>query len=135
MTRKYSDLSKLGTIEERYDYLRVQSQVGLATFGFERWLNQRFYRSTEWRNVRHAVIARDNGCDLGVPGYEVVHQILIHHMNPITAGEVIKHEADLIDPEFLISCSLITHNAIHYGSALLLPKKYTPRRPGDTKLW
>ena len=135
MTRTYTELFRIGTIEDRYAYLRVHSSVGLDTFGYERWLNQAFYTSAEWRYIRQRVIARDNGCDLGVEGYEVFHKIVIHHMNPITARDVRQHNPDLFNPEFLISCSLMTHNAIHYGDANLLPKPYVPRRSGDTKLW
>ena len=135
MIRTYSELREIEGIEERYAYLRVHAQVGLDTFGFERWLNQAFYTSSEWRQVRHEVIARDYGCDLGVRSFDVSDKIIIHHMNPIDVRDVRGHNPDILNPEFLISCSHRTHNAIHYGDASLLPKLYIPRRPGDTKLW
>jgi hypothetical protein len=135
MTRSYSELSQIDGFEERYAYLRVHSSVGLATFGYERWLNQAFYTSTQWKQVRQEVIARDLGLDLGVEGQEVWDHIIIHHMNPMTVKEVTLGDPRIINPEFLISTSLRTHNAIHYGDAKLLAKPFVPRRPGDTRLW
>ena len=135
MIRTYSKLCQLGTIEERFRYLQVAGQVGLATFGFERWINQRFYASHQWRQVRQAVIARDRGCELGVEGYEITRQIAVHHMNPMRVNDLVHANEDILDPEFLISVSHLTHNAIHYGDISLLPKPHVERRPGDTKLW
>lgn len=135
MTRSYSELIRLPTLEERYHYLRQQSAVGMETFGHERWLNQQFYTSREWRDVRQEVIARDRGCDLGVEGCEVWKQIIIHHMNPLTVRDVTNHDPAILDPEFLISVSLGTHNAIHFGNEQQLPKRLVQRAPGDTKLW
>lgn len=123
------------TFEERFEYLELKGVVGKSTFGFDRWLNQAFYRSREWKDARSFVIARDNGCDLGVSGYDVFFDPLVHHMNPLSAEDIESGENWIIDPEFLITTSLRTHNAIHYGDASLLPKGPTIRRPGDTKLW
>jgi len=134
-TRRYSELCEISDFEERYKYLRVHAQVGATTFGHERWLNQRFYTSALWRQARYEVIARDLGCDLGVEGHEVFRALIIHHMNPIGVRDLHESNPDIIDPEFLISCSLRTHNAIHYGDVTHLGKPYRPRRPGDTKLW
>lgn len=135
MIRKYSELRRLETFSERYEYLKLGALVGEQTFGWDRWINQKFYASREWKHIRNHVIARDMGCDLGMPGYEQAGRLYIHHMNPMTA-EHIQEGSDLIlDPEFLISCTLRTHNAIHYGSADSLAKQWTPRRRGDTKSW
>lgn len=135
MTRSYAELIEISTFEERYRYLREYSEVGVATFGFERWLNQAFYTSREWRDVRQEVIARDLGCDLGIEGREVWKQIIIHHMNPLTVRDVTRHDAAILDPEYLISVSLRTHNAIHYGDESQLDKPLVQRIPGDTKFW
>lgn len=134
-TKRYSELVKLETLEERFRYLRVHAQVGMETFGHERWLNQRFYTSREWRTVRYHVIARDLGCNLGVAEHETSGPIYIHHMNPINPRDLHHANPDILDPEFLISCSLNTHNAIHYGDAQNLEQPWRPRRPGDTQLW
>ncbi len=135
MIRTYSDLRRLETFEERFEYLSLKGVVAERTFGGERWINQKFYTSREWRDIRNHIIVRDNGCDLGVEGYEVHSRLYIHHMNPMTV-EDIRHSSDVIlDPEFLISTTHRTHNAIHYGDASLLPKLNQSRRPGDTKLW
>ncbi len=135
MTRNYTELSRLDTIEDRYNYLKVHGQVGIDTFGFERWLNQAFYTSREWRLVRQEVIARDLGCDLGIREFDIFDQAIVHHMNPMGVRELRTADPTILDPEYLISCSLRTHNAIHYGDANLLPRPLVPRRPGDTKLW
>lgn len=133
--RTYAELSQLETFEERYNYLRLKGILGNITFGADRWINQRFYKSQEWNTVRWVVIARDNGCDLGVPGYEIVSDLLIHHMNPLRPNDLIHGEAWVIDPNFLITTSLATHNAIHYGDERFLPRGPVVRMPGDTKLW
>lgn len=133
--RSYRELRRLETLEDRYAYLRVTSAVGIETFGFERWLNQAFYTSTQWKHTRQQVIARDRGCDLGVEGYELFDRIVIHHMNPITVDQVTQGDPAILDPEYLISVSHRTHNAIHYGDERLLVKAPVDRRPGDTKLW
>jgi len=134
-TRCYRELSRLRQFEERFEYLSLKGAVGESTFGFDRWLNQQFYRSREWKDARSYVIARDNGCDLGVPGHEIFSDLLVHHMNPLTAEAIQHGEFEIIDPEFLITTSLKTHNAIHYGDESLLPRGPIVRQPGDTKLW
>jgi len=134
-TRTYSELRRLETLEDRFRYLELRGVVGAATFGFDRWMNQQFYRSTEWRHIRNHVIARDNGCDLGVPGWEIHSRLYIHHMNPITVEDLQEGNGSIVDPEYLVTVTLRTHNAIHYGDEELLPKVYVERRPGDTKLW
>jgi hypothetical protein len=133
--RCYSELVRIDDFEERYQYLRTFSGVGIATFGFERWLNQAFYHSREWRRVRQEVIARDLGCDLAFRGREVYGRPIIHHMNPIDVRQVRHADINILDPEYLVTCSLRTHNAIHYGDATLLQAEMAERRPGDTKLW
>lgn len=133
--RSYSDLSRLRSFQERYDYLRLKGAVGQDTFGFDRYMNQRFYTSREWRRVRHEVIARDLGCDLGLEGFEINDRIYIHHMNPMTKDQIIHGDDSILDPEFLISCTLATHNAIHYGDPSSLVQLPPERRPGDTTLW
>lgn len=135
MARRYSELRRLETLEERYKYLALHGQVGDITFGFDRYLNQAFYRSTEWRNIRNYVIVRDNGCDLGIDGYEIHDKIYIHHMNPMNVADIVEGDPSILDPEFLIAVTHRTHNAIHYGDEGLLPRKLVERRPGDTKLW
>lgn len=133
--RRYSELCRLETFEERYHYLELRGIVGRGTFGFDRWINQRFYKSREWLDVRNQVIARDNGCDLGVLGYEIYSDLLIHHMNPITFNDIKRGQYSLIDPEFLITTSSQTHSAIHYGDESLLPRGPIIRKAGDTTLW
>jgi hypothetical protein len=133
--RSYSELVQIPIFIDRYNYLREHGEVGIETFGHSRWLNQAFYRSAEWRQVRQEVIARDRGCDLGLEGYEVVGAPYIHHMNPIRLQDVRGHDEAILNPEFLITVSLLTHNAIHYGSAAQLPTRFVPRQSGDTKLW
>lgn len=133
--RTYSELRRIETFEERYKYLQLSGSVGNSTFGFERHLNQKFYTSTEWRNIRHHVIVRDNACDLGIEGYEIHDKIIIHHVNPMTPSDVVGGSSDILDPEFLVCVSHQTHNAIHFGDESLLQKPLIERRPGDTKLW
>lgn len=134
-TRSYSDLKELRTLEDRFNYLKLSGQVGKQTFGWDRYFNQRFYHSSEWRRVRHFVIARDEGCDLGVPGFEIGDKILIHHMNPMWIDDLRHQNPEILDPEFLICTSSITHQAIHYGDASMLPIEPIKRQPGDTRLW
>lgn len=132
--RTYSELRHMRTFEERFKYLELRGAVGRSTFGYDRWINQRFYTSTEWRTLRNVVIVRDNGCDLGIPGREIHGRLLIHHMNPITL-EDFKHGNDaILDPDNLIAVTHETHNAIHYGDISLVAK-HVERRPGDTQLW
>ena len=133
--KSYDALILLDTIEDRYNYLRIGGGVGCETFGFDRYLNQGFYQSMEWKRVRNEVISRDNGCDLGLEGYEINGRILIHHMNPILPDQIKFFDPDILDPDFLISCSHKTHNAIHYGDENLLPRRVVERRPNDTIPW
>lgn len=135
MIRTYSDLIKRDSFEERFKYLSLRGDVGRSTFGFDRYLNQKFYRSSEWKQLRHYVILRDEGRDLGVEGYEINGQLLIHHMNPLAAKDIVEKTDLLLDPEFLITTTHRTHNAIHYGDESLLPRPMVERRRGDTKLW
>lgn len=133
--RTYSELSLLPTFEERYRYLRLTGQVGQETFGFDRYLNQVFYRSQRWKKIRDHVIIRDNGCDLGVEGYEIHGRIIIHHMNPITIEDIERESNYLLDPEFLICTVHNTHNAIHYGDERLLITAPIERTINDTCPW
>lgn len=133
--RTYSELIQLPTLIERFDYLKLGGIVGKETFGWDRHLNQRFYKSKEWRRIRDWVIIRDNGCDLGVDGYEIYGKIYIHHMNPIEVSDIVDVSEYLLNPEFLICVGDSTHNAIHYGDESLLPIDPVTRRPNDTRLW
>jgi hypothetical protein len=133
--RRYSELRRLATFEERFEYLNLRGYVGEQTFGFDRWMNQEFYRSREWKLARNEAIVRDQGCDLGIPGYDIHHGLLVHHMNPLSELDLVSGEESIIDPEFLITTTHQTHNAIHYGDAYLLPRAPVERRAGDTKLW
>lgn len=133
--RTYSELIKLSTFEERYRYLKLDGKVGEETFGFDRYLNQMFYKSKEWRSVRNHVILRDNGCDLGIEGREIHGRILIHHMNPITKEDILNRTDFLMNPEYLISTIETTHNAIHYGDEDLLMKDPIERHKNDTCPW
>lgn len=135
MTKSFTELSQIDTFEERYKYLALRGNVGSATFGFDRYINQKFYTSRQWRLIRRDVIVRDNGCDLAFPGYEIMDKIIIHHMNPMVADDIVFGEDEILDPEYLISVSHRTHNAIHYGDERLLPRPLVERKPGDTKLW
>lgn len=133
--RTYTELSALPTFEERFQYLRLNGSIGEITFGFDRYVNQKFYRSAEWKQIRNYVIVRDNGCDLGVEGYEIHEKILIHHMNPIVLSDIQNASDYLLNPDYLISVTLATHNAIHYGDETLLIRAPTERRPNDTCPW
>jgi hypothetical protein len=133
--KSYQELRYLNTFEERFDYLKLVGIVGKSTFGFDRWINQHFYNSHEWKLVRDFVIVRDDGCDLGIPDFEIYSGLLIHHMNPISAEDIKHGEEWILDPNFLITTSLLTHNAIHYGNDNLLPRGPSERKSGDTKLW
>lgn len=136
MIRTYSELIKFKTFEDRYKYLRLYGEVGKDTFGHSRYLNQDFYRSREWKRIRDEVIVRDNGCDLGVDGFEIYDRIYIHHMNPITIEDYADYNIErLLNLETLICVSFNTHQAIHYGDESLLPQIPIERKPGDTKLW
>ena len=135
MIRTYSELIKLKTFKDRFEYLKMDGIVGEETFGFDRYMNQIFYKSREWTSVRRAVIIRDNGCDLGVEGYEIHGKILIHHMNPINLSDIVHKTDELLNPDYLITTVLSTHNAIHYGDASLLPALPIERRANDTCPW
>jgi hypothetical protein len=133
--RTYSELITLPTFEERFQYLKLNGSVGQDTFGFDRYLNQIFYKSKKWLSVRDQVIIRDNGCDLGMEGYEIHGRILIHHMNPITLRDLELESDFVLDPEYLISTVHNTHNAIHYGDENLLYKAPVERTRFDTCPW
>lgn len=135
MTRSYSELARLSTFEERFRYLELGGRVGKETFGRERQLNQGFYRSYEWKHTRKLVVARDLGMDLGVDGYEIFDKMIIHHINPITADDIIHGSRALLDPENLITTCMDTHNKIHYGEQIRAPRTFVERKPGDTVLW
>lgn len=133
--RTYSELTSFDTFEERFQYLSLKGSVGLETFGSQRSLNQKFYQSKFWRDLRHHVIVRDQGCDLGVEGYEIHSRLLIHHMNPLSVDDVLHGTIGLHDPEYLITTTHETHNDIHYGKNLPTRQVVVERRVGDTKLW
>lgn len=135
MSRSYSELIRLPSFEERFQYLSLRGVVGRETFGFDRYLNQMFYRSREWKRLRNEIIVRDNGCDMGLEGFEIHEPIYIHHLNPMTVADVESSDPSILDPDNLISVTHRTHNAIHYGEESLLPRKLVERKPGDTKLW
>lgn len=135
MIRTYSELVELKTFEDRFEYLSLRGEVGCETFGFNRWINQRFYTSRQWRSLRRDVIMRDESCDLGIEGYEIHSRLIVHHMNPLEESDIIYGTRNALDLEFLICTTHDTHNAIHFGDANLLTKPYVPRKPGDTKLW
>lgn len=135
MTRTYSELDRLETFEERYAYLKLGGYVGAQTFGFDRYLNQEFYKSVLWQRARRFVIARDYGRDLGVDGHDIHDRVYVHHMNPMGPDDIKHSNVDILDPEYLITVRHNTHNAIHYGDESLLPKPVIQRRAGDTKLW
>ena len=135
MIRTYSELITFPTFEERYRYLRLEGKVGEDTFGFDRWLNQSFYKDPEWRAIRDKIIIRDNGCDLGIPGREIYSRIIVHHMNPITKDDILSRSAFLLNPEYLICTVKNTHDAIHYGDEGLLIKAPIERTKNDTCPW
>jgi hypothetical protein len=136
MIRTYSELIKLDSFIERYRYLKLSGKVGEDTFGFDRWLNQKFYKSPEYRKVRREVILRDNGCDLGDPEFEIAGRVIIHHMNPITQTDILERSDFALDPEYMICVSHGTHNAIHYGDESQLPiNDIVIRRPNDQAPW
>lgn len=135
MIRTYTELMKLKTFTERFRYLKFSSKVGEETFGFERYLNQGFYQSYEWKQVRNVVIVRDMGLDLGCEDRPIPSRIVVHHMNPITSEDILKRPELILDPEYLISTCHKTHNAIHFGDERVLYEDPIVRSPGDTKLW
>lgn len=135
MIRIYSELSTITSFEDRFRYLKLDGAVGEATFGFDRYLNQLFYRSQRWRKIRDEVIVRDCGCDLGIEGYEIYKYAMIHHMNPITAKDIQDESEYLLNPEYLITTTQRTHNAIHYGNEDLLFTMPVERTQNDTCPW
>lgn len=138
MIRTYSELVCLDSFRDRYEYLRLDGNVGYETFGSARFLNQEFYHSREWRRLRNQIILRDNACDLAMPGYDIPDnvQLIIHHINPLTEDDICAWNADkLFNPENLVCVSHDTHNAIHYGDDSFLLTRFVERAPGDTRLW
>lgn len=135
MIKTYSEMCKLDTFIDRFNYLSLKGVVAEETFGFDRYLNQRFYKSREWKQLRNKIILRDNGCDLGIEGREIFDRVIIHHMNPLSLNDIEYMTDFLLDPEYLICVSHQTHNAIHYGDESLLFTELVERTPGDTKLW
>lgn len=133
--RTYSELMKLKTFEERFEYLKLSGKVGVESFGFDRYLNQAFYKDGLWRHRRDEIIIRDAACDLAIPEREIKKSVYVHHMNPIRIDDIENSTEFLLDPEYLICVSFITHQAIHYGDASLLPKDYVERSPNDTCPW
>lgn len=135
MHRSYTELSRLTTFEDRFRYLALRGTVGRETFGHARDMNQGFYSSHQWRRVRRMVILRDEGCDLGIDGYEIHSRLYVHHMNPMAVADLLDGDPDILDPEYLITTTHVTHNAIHYGDERQVPFQLVERRPGDTKPW
>lgn len=135
MLRTYSELITIPTFMERFKYLKLNGRVGEETFGFDRYLNQTFYRSYEWRRLRDEIIVRDCGCDLAMEDREIFDRILIHHMNPIQANDILQHSDLLLNPEYLICTSKLTHDAIHYGDEQILYQEPVARTKGDTCPW
>ena len=133
--RNYSDLCQLNTLEDRFDYLKLNGVVGDELFGYARYLNQVFYHSREWMDIKEQVIIRDQGFDLGLPGWKITGTIYVHHMNPITLEQIKNNDPIMLDPEYLISCSYNTHQAITWGNKELLPKPLVVRRPNDMIPW
>lgn len=135
MIKSYSELRRLYTFEDRYDYLRLKGSIGRTTFGFDRYLNQSLYKSKRWLRIRDEVIIRDEACDLGIPGYDILTHIIIHHMNPISIEDIENQNNVIFDIDNLICTTHRTHMAIHYGDKSLLLKLPNPRRPNDTIPW
>jgi hypothetical protein len=133
--RTYTELQRLQNFAEKFEYLKIGGEVGRETFGSERYINQKFYRSAEWARIRDWVIARDLGCDLGDPERIIYVRPIVHHMNPMIPEDIIHGDSSILDPEFLITTCHETHNAIHYGDASTLPRQFIERQPGDTNLW
>lgn len=135
MTRTYSELIRLNSFEERFEYLRLPAKDGPGYFNIERLLGQRFYHSDEWGQIRDAIIVRDMGCDLAMPGYDLYDEIIIHHMNPITSQDVAERNPDILNPEFLVCVSKTTHNLIHYGADKIVVPRFVTRSPNDMCPW
>jgi len=133
--RTYDELSQIESFLDRFEYLKLGGAVGRETFGYDRYLNQMFYRSPEWKKIRNLVILRDNGCDLGVDGYEIQGRVYIHHLNPVSQNDILNRSEILLDPNYLICTTHETHNAIHYGDSDLLMTEPVIRLPNDTCPW
>lgn len=134
--KSYSEMITMSEFDDRFRYAKLDGQVGMGTFGFDRYLNQQFYRSKEWKRLRDQIIIRDNGCDLGVPGHEISGKIYIHHLNPLSPEDITESTEKLFDPDNLVCVSAETHNAIHYGDESILENnKIVERSPGDTCPW
>jgi hypothetical protein len=133
--RSYQEMKRFITHEERFDYLKLRASVGESTFGFDRWINQNFYRSAQWKHTRNVVIARDMGLDMGVEGFEIYDKVIVHHMNPMRPEDIDDGDPDILNPEYLVCVAHRTHNAIYFGDKSLLPQPLIERKPGDTKLW
>ena len=135
MLRSYSELSRLRTFDERFRYLLLAGSIGVETFGFDRYVNQRLYRSEEWKHVRNIVIARDNGCDLGIEGRDINGRVYVHHMNPMNLEQINDHMDLILDPEYLVCVTFATHNAIHYGDESYITLAPVERQPNDMCPW
>ena len=135
MIRTYEEISKCRTFKERFEYLKLDGKVAHDTFGFDRYMNQYFYKSDRWKRVRDIVILRDDGCDLGVKGYDIHGKVIIHHMNPLNLDDIVNETEYLLNPNYLICTSHETHNAIHYGSYEMINKEPIERVPNDTCPW
>ena len=134
--RTYQELIQLPTFKQRFDYLKLDARIGEDTFGFDRWLNQYFYRQPEWRRIRDQVIVRDKGNDLAMDGFQIGRRnLIVHHMNPITKRDILDRNEDILNPDYLICVSRLTHQAIHYGNEDLLPAEPVDRKPFDTCPW
>ena len=133
--RTYSELNQIKTFEERFRYLQLNKQIGIATFGFDRYINQNFYTSRQWKIIRNHVMVRDQSCDLGIAGRDIYGYVRVHHMNPIAVEDLEQGNTDVLDPEFLICTSLDTHNAIHFGNESNIFRLPVERTKGDTRLW
>lgn len=131
----YSQLQRFDNFEDRFSYLTLYNKVGDRTFGGERWMNQEFYRSYEWKQARQYVIARDLGCDLGIEGYDIFDKAIVHHMNPMDRDQIAQGDPVILDPEFLITVTHNTHNSIHFGDQSVRSNPMVERRPGDTRHW
>ena len=133
--RTYTELLRFSTLEERFEYLKLNGHVGEELFGYARYMNQEFYHGRQWYDAKAEVVIRDRGYDLGVPGWKIVGNIYVHHMNPVTIEQIESNDPALYDPEFLICCSYNTHQAITWGNKRLLPQAMVVRRPNDTCPW
>lgn len=135
MIKTYTELIKFPTIEQRFQYAKLNGAVGIETFGWDRYLNQKFYQSRDWKDFRNEMIIRDNGCDLAMEGYEIHGGLFLHHLNPITVDDILENKFALLDPENVICVSRRMHQAIHYGDEDMIPKPLVERQPGDTIPW